>query len=1005
MKNNKNATMLFLRGNFLRVSLILFLFICFQNLSAQSSIISGKVTDDTGFPLPGVNVLIKGTAKGVQTDFDGRFKIEATPKSILVISYIGMNDITIAVGDKKNLDVVLKPSSKELEEVVIVGYGTRKKSDLIASVTSVDPKNMLKVATSNVAEMLRGKAAGVTVTLNNGGPLGDSKIVLRGQNSLNGDKTAAYVIVDGVPAGAINDINPNDIESLEVLKDAAALAIYGARGANGVILITTKRGKTGVPTISYSGALGVQNYNRNFDIYSGDEFAQLKREAVRTNNGGVYLPDDQVFSDLELESIQTGKYIDWEKLILRTGITHDHQLSISSGTENTKVFTSFGFYQNEGLIPNSAGTRVSGRFNIDQKINKWLKVGVNTSMQFSRTDGPNVGGILLTAITTSPLGKVYNDDGSLRYLPGGFSENKNPLIDLQETNTRGDSRNDIVNIFADLTLFKGFNFRVNASRRSWNNKQRSYNTANSISGIINGGTGSGFIYFQDNEEWQLENIITYKPQFDSNKHNLDFTAVQSSSENKYSNFRNSASQIPNDILGINGLASALINVPTISESRTGLVSFAARAEYGYDSRYYMSLSARADGSTKFGVNNKWGYFPAVGLSWNAHNESFLKNLSFINKLKFSSSYGSIGNQTIDAGGTLTSGFSRDYILGGQQVSGIIPGDQLANPDLKWETTTTLNVKMDFGFLSNRINGTVEWYDGRTRDLLQSEALPTGLGYTYKLVNKGELQNTGIEASLNLGLVRSKDFKMDLGLIFTKNTNKLLSLGLNPDGTPVSDNLNQKWFVGKSLGGYYQRMGIGIYQIGEDIVNSAQPNALPGDIKQLDVNGDGIINDTFDRVFTPGVENWYGTVSLNMDYKGFDFSTDLNIVEGRTRYNNFLVGYSEGGSLRGIKNGIKQDYWTPENPGGNFPRPSEANDPQNLYTLALQDASYVRLQNVSLGYSLPKTALEAIGLNKFRIYVTGNNLYTWTDFQSFSPEKNPTDYPEAVNFVMGLQLGF
>ncbi|HJS01024.1 MAG TPA: carboxypeptidase-like regulatory domain-containing protein, partial [Flavobacterium sp.] len=295
MKNNKSTNMLFLGENFLRVSLILFLFICFQNLSAQTSMISGKVTDDTGFPLPGVNVLIKGTAKGVQTDFDGKFKIEATPQSILVISYIGMNDITIAVGDKKNLDVVLQPSSKELEEVVVVGYGTRKKSDLIASVTSVDPEKMTKVATSNVGEMLRGKAAGVTVTLNSGAPLGDSKIVLRGQNSLNGDKIAAYVIVDGVPAGAINDINPNDIESLEILKDAAALAIYGARGANGVILITTKRGKTGTPSISYTGWMGVQNYNRNFDIYNGDEFAQLKREAVRTNNGGVYLPDDQIF--------------------------------------------------------------------------------------------------------------------------------------------------------------------------------------------------------------------------------------------------------------------------------------------------------------------------------------------------------------------------------------------------------------------------------------------------------------------------------------------------------------------------------------------------------------------------------------------------------------------------------------------------------------------------------------------------------------------------------------
>ena len=337
---------------------------------------------------------------------------------------------------------------------------------------------------------------------------------------MNRSQSAAYIIVDGVTAGSINDINPNDIESLEVLKDAAALAIYGSRGANGVVLITTKRGKLGKTSIDYNGSTGVQQYNRDFEIYSGDEFAQLKREAFRTSNGGVYVPDEEIFSALELESVQTGNYIDWEDLILRTGRTQNHQVGVSSGTENTKVYTSFNFFQNEGLIPNSAGTRVSGRLNVDQRINDWLKVGVNTSLQFSREDGPNVGGILLTSITTSPLGQVYNEDGSLRYLPGGFEENKNPLIDLEETNTRNDSRNDIVNIFADISLFKGLNYRINASRRSWNNKQRGYNTANSITGVTRGSVGSGFIFFQDNEEWQVENILTFATKFGSEKKNF-----------------------------------------------------------------------------------------------------------------------------------------------------------------------------------------------------------------------------------------------------------------------------------------------------------------------------------------------------------------------------------------------------------------------------------------------------------------------------------------------------
>lgn len=1007
MKNSKQGNRLFRIGNYFRLGLVLLMCIIFNNVNAQQNLITGTVVDNTGVGLPGVNITVDGTTSGVQTDFDGNFSINAASDKTLTFSFIGMETVSVLAGNQTKLNIVMEVSTESLDEVVVVGYGTRKKSDLIASVASVKPTEMIKVPTADVGEMLRGKAAGVRVTLSDAGPLGSSNIIVRGQNALNGDDTYAYVIVDGVPAGALNDINPNDIESLEVLKDAAALAIYGSRGANGVVLITTKRGKKGKASVSYNGYSGIQNYTRSFDIYNGDEFAQLKREAFRTSNGGVYRPDEDIFSPLELESVETGNYIDWEKEILQTGVVQNHNLSISTGNENTNVYSSFNYTGQEGLIPNSDGKRVTARVNVDQRINDWFRVGVNTSIQFSEENGPNVGSVLLTSITTSPLGQIYNEDGTLRYLPGGFEENKNPLIDLEETNTRTDNRNDILNVFMDITPFEGFNYRMNASRRSWNGKTRNYNTANSITGVTKGGVGSGYIRFQDNVEWQLENIITYKPKFSDEKHNLDLTGLYAVSENRYTDFRNTSDQIPNDILGINGLESALINIPTIAESRRALMSFMARAEYGYDSRYYISLSGRADASTVFGENNKWGYFPAVGVSWNAHNESFLRDVTAINSLKFSASYGSIGNQTIDPGGTLTSGVQRDYILGGQQVSGIIPGDRLANPDLKWETTTTLNVKVDFGFLSNRINGTIEWYDGRTKDLLQAESLPTGLGYTNRLVNLGELQNTGIEANLNFGIVKTKDFKLDLGFIFTKNTNKLLSLGgEDGDGDGVEDdNVGNKWFINRSLGGYYQRMGIGIFQEGEDIIGSSQPDALPGDIKMLDVNGDGIINDDFDRVFTDGVEDWYGTVSLNMSYKGLDFSADLNTVQGRTRYNTFLVGYSEGGSLRGIKNGIKQNYWTPENPGGNFPRPSEANDPANLFTIALQDASYVRLQNVTLGYSLPDSSIDLMGLSKLRIYMTGSNLITITDYESFSPEKNPNDYPEAVTIVAGIQLGF
>lgn len=1006
MKKNIHHHVPFLSNSGIRLGLILLMCFILTNLNAQQKDITGTVSDESGTTLPGVSVIIKGTSTGVQTDFDGKFSIKASPDQTLTFSYLGMKAVSILVGSKTKIDVTLEEDAATLDEIVVVGYGSRKKSDLIASVTSIEPTEMTKVATSDVGQMLRGKAAGVQISLNDAGPNGSSSITIRGTNSLSGNP-GAFIIVDGVPVGALNDINPNDIESLEILKDAAATAIYGSRGANGVILITTKRGKQGKTSISYRGDVGVQNYNRNFDIYSGDEFAQLKREAFRTSNLGVYVPDEQIFSALELESVQNQDYINWEDLILGTGVTHNHNLSISTASEKTKVYSSFNIFNQDGIIANSFSNRVTFRFNIDQKINDWLKIGANTSLQYSRENSPNVGAILLTSITTSPLGKVYNDDGSLRFLPGGFEENKNPLIDLTETETINDSRNDILNIFADVSPFKGFNYRFNASRRSWNSRNRSYNTSNSITGVTNGSVGSGFIQFQDNVQWQIQNVFTYKPTFTSEKHNLDLTAVHEVSENKYNFFQNSASQIPNDILGINGLQSALVNNPSIGASRNSILGFVGRAEYGYDSRYYISLSARADAASVFGENNKWGYFPAAGLSWNAHNESFLKEVKEINKLKFSVTYGQVGNSAIGPSQTLTSGLIRDYIINGQQVSGAIPGSQLANPDLKWETTTTLNAKLDFGLFSNRISGTFEYYDGRTTDLLQDESLPPLLGYTFQKVNLGELQNSGIEANLNFGVIRKEDFNVDLGFIFTRNRNKLLSLGgADEDGDGIEDdNIGNGWFIGKSIFNYYQFVGIGIFQEGEDIINSAQPAAMPGDVKLLDVNGDGVIDADNDRVYTDRNPDWFGSINLSANYKGLDFSADLNFVEGVTRYNTFLVGYTEGGSLRGIKNGIKQDYWLPSNPGGNFPRPSEANDPQNLFAMGLQDASYMRLQNITMGYTLPQYVLESFGLSKLRLYVTGTNLITITDYESFSPELSPTSYPEPVTIVAGLQLGF
>ena len=1008
MKNNKHVKMLFLGGNYLKLILTLFMCVLATNMSAQESLISGKVVDNAGLPLPGVNVHVKGTTKGTQTDFDGNFSISAPAKATVVFSFIGMDEVAVDTENKKNVKVTLKPSSQALDEIVVVGYGTKKKSDVISSVASVKPGDLTKVATSDVGEMLRGKAAGVQVTLADGGPGSSSSIQIRGKKSINGSNEP-IVIADGIVIGSINDINANDIASLEILKDAAAQSIYGARASNGVILITTKRGKSGKARIAYNGFSGVQTINRNFDIYSGEEFAQLKREAYRTSNNGVYRPDNQVFSPLELASVQSGEYIDWERYILGTGVTNNHSLSVSSGTDKSSIFTSLNYINTSGVIPNTNFEKVAMRINVDQRINDWLKVGMNASLQFSEGNNPNVGNILNNSINTSPLGSLYNDDGSYRHLPGGIQETPNPVIDIYETRTNELNRNDIMNVFLDINLLKGLTYKLNTSRRSWNYKGLSYNSSKSLSGIANSGQGSGNILYKDNVEYQLSNIFNYNFKV-AEKNHFGATAVYEVTSSEYNEFKNTASRIPSDILGIYGLESAFLNTPEIAGSEKSLLSFAGKLEYDFENKYYFTVSGRADGSSVFGKNNKWGYFPAANVAWNVYKEEFIADHApVISNLKLRASYGKVGNQPQNPYQSMATANQRDYIINGVKVSGYIPGSQLSNPDLKWETSTQLNLAVDFGLFKNRLSGTVEVYDTDTSDLLIYETLNANTGYTTKLSNLGKVNNKGLEVTLNSELIKKKDFKLNLGATFTKNKNSIVSIygkDANGDGRE-DDAVGNLWFIGKPIDVYYQYKAVGIYQQGENIPVVTGTTLLPGDIKLYDAdpsNGSNP-NPDQDRILTSKMPDWFGTVSLSMEYKRFDFSADIYTVQGVTKDNPFLYGYVQGGSLRGVKNGLKQDYWTPENPGGNWPRPRDGNDPPYMYTMGLQDASYVRLQNVSVGFRLPENTLNSLGLSNLRLYLTGSNLITITDFQSYSPEKNVGDYPEPVTCVIGLQLGF
>ena len=749
----------------------------------------------------------------------------------------------------------------------------------------------------------------------------------------------------------------------------------------------------------------MQYINRNFDVYTPDEYAMLKREAFRTVNGGLYLPDQDVFTAIELESLQNGNSIDWFDEVLKVAPIENHNFNFSTGSEKTKVYTGFNFQKQDGVIPGTDFQRLIIRLNVDQKLNSWLSLGLNTNWNISKKNDPGTGNTLERLVKASPLGVIYDENGDLALNPSGFQESINPLLDLDSTENLENNRNDIMNVFFDVKPFKGFNYRLNVSRRSWNQRAEEYSTSKSNVGFQNGGLGQGKITFQQSSEWQLENIFNYD--FEKNNHNLDLTFVQSINERRNDYFRNKASNLQNDIVGIYGLSSAEFNEPLISASERSLLSFVGRAQYGFNGKYYLTASFRVDGSSVFGTNNKWGYFPAVAMGWNVHKEDFMEDVNVLNNLKLRFSYGSVGNEGISPYGSLSTAEQRDYIFNDIKSSGYIPGNSLPNPNLKWETSTTFNAAIDFGLWKNRVSGTFEYYNTRTKDLLVNKTLNAALGYTRILSNVGEIENKGYELAINGYILDNKDFKINAGVNFSSNKNKIISLfGLDEDADGIEDDdVANQWFIGYPIDVDYNYKYAGIFQSQEEIDNSHQPYAEIGSIRLVDVDpNDGDLNPD-DRVITKKDPDWYGTFSLDVTYKDFDFSAQATAVQGRKRNNPYYYSYNQGGDLRGLFNGIKQNYWTPENTTGNWPRPNGGDSPDFLNTLGLQDASFFRISLLTLGYTLPESLMNKLNMGSVRLYSTARNPVTITDYKSYSPDQNPNAYPEQVSVVFGLQITF
>ncbi|MGB7395363.1 MAG: SusC/RagA family TonB-linked outer membrane protein, partial [Pricia sp.] len=897
----------------------------------------------------------------------------------------------------ETVNVVLQEDADQLEEVVVVGYGTQKKSDVTGSVASVNIEEATAVPTTNVSELLRGRAAGVQVNLADARPGGNSNIVIRGKVSLEGNDP--LIIVDGIPYDNINDVAAEDIVSVEVLKDASSQAIYGARAANGVILITTKRGKEGKFNVDYHGYTTIQTLTKNFDLYSAEEFAQLRREANRSDSeSGDYLDDSVIFNDFELESLQNRNFVDWEELVLEDAVINSHSLSVSDGGERTQVYTSLNYFDQDGLIPTSGFERGTFRLNVDQQITDKFSLQANINLQNSRQD---IESSSLNFISISPLAKPFDEEGNLVKEPLGTGSTRiNPLWNIRESDNEVKTRLTDINLVGNYQIIPSLSYKLNTFLRNRDEQTGIYRSSQHSDGDGDR-NGRAILGNETYKELLIENIVNYIPEINE-ANELDFTFVNAISERRNENTTITKQGFPNDALGYNGNATEITDT-TRDVSLRKLVSFLGRARYNLLNRYLLTLTARADASTVFAENNKWGFFPAAALAWKMHEEEFLKGSDAITQMKLRVSYGDTGNEGIQPSQSLGVADDLPYVFGGVSTGGFAPLQRLPNPALKWETTTTLNVGLDFGLFKNVLTGSLEYYKANTTDFLLDRLLSGLSGYSVTRFNIGEVENKGFEATLNGNIIRNENLNWSMGLTFSTNDNKVLALDgeLDENGEPL-DFVTQGLFIGEPIDNIYQFQFDGIWQEGDDIANSAQPDALPGDIRVIDRNDDGEINDD-DRVIIDQNPNWYGSINTTLEFKGFELFADFYIVQGATRLNNYLSDFDNGATLQGALNGIKVDYYLPEDPSTEFPQP-RTTAPQYIFALAVRDASYTRLRTLSLGYNIPVKTLSKIGLANAKVYVTGTNLFTFTDYRSYSPENNAGAFPDAKGLTVGVRLG-
>ncbi len=993
-------------------------------VSAQTTTVSGVVADTEG-PLPGVNVMVKGTTLGTATDLDGYYTLSDVPvDGVLQFTFMGYKPEEIAVDGQTEIDLMLELDAESLEEVVVVGYGSMQRQNVTGAIATVNVEEVQKTPVPNPVEALRGRVAGLKVTRSSGQPGSGITFRIRGTNSLGaaaGDIDAnnqPIVVVDGVPliGGNLSELNPDDIESINILKDAAAASIYGSSGANGAVLITTKSGKAGRSNIDVNFSTGFVEIANHIDMMNGDEYVRYLFDSQRAA-GNMSPSLNALLDPNEVENYVQGEDVDWQDVLLGTGIQRNMSLGASGGTENFSFYINGDVYLEEGIVVESDYNRYSLRLNSDYKPTDWLQIGARVQLTKSfANETSNVisefnidGGFapFIPISNNTPLGDVYNEDGSFTKFIRDDRFQINPLHRYSESEIDRFVTRSYVNPFINIDLADGLTYTMNSyaeDRSEFFGRFQSSNYADDTPSEAQIQQGRGITYLFDN-------ILNYNKTFGD--HNIDATLVYGMQKYEFEESNMIAENIPTDLLSYNAIGDAVDSdsrLDWVTDEYAKVYSI-GRLGYGYDNRYNVTFTLRRDGSSKFAENYQYGYFPSAAFAWNVHNENFLQDSNFIDQLKFRVSYGEMGNDNFPTYLYRASTQSVQINVGqdadGNPIlfNGYGVGSVASNPNLKWEESKQTNLGLDFGVFNNRLSGSIDVYKTETTDLLLFETIiPVNGGFTSYPSNIGATENKGIEIGLSGNIIQTEDFFWNVDINWAKDQNKIVRLSrsdVNEEGEPV-DNVANGWFIGQDIREYFDYRYLGVWQLGQED-EAAQFGAVPGDPRIADIDNNGVIDDE-DRTFLGNpTPDWYGGINTVVNYKGFELSVLVEAVQGVLRENTYYGAYS------GRNNEININYWTPENPSNEFPRVGSGTAlAGGLFTRAikLQDASFVALRNISLGYSLPENVIGSLPFSRVSFFLRGNNLKYWTDFtDAFSPESSVGSYPVTKTWVFGTNITF